>query len=101
MPFFVSAVLSGLNLLFVIFGLPETNKLLDTAKKLAINIFRIFKDIFVSSEKKYYLIFFLVNLGIMIYQMSFILFLSKRFGIGGEISGYVMALFGVIMIINQ
>lgn len=100
-PFFVSVFLSGLNLLFVIFGLPETNKLLDKAKKVTINIFRVFKDIFVSSEKKYYLIFFLVNLGIMIYQMSFILFLSKRFGIWWEISGYVMALFGVIMIVNQ
>jgi hypothetical protein len=80
-PFFVSVVLSGLNLAFIIFGLPETNKLLDKAKKLTINIFRIFKDIFVSNEKKYYLVFFLVNLGILIYQMSFILYLSNRFGI--------------------
>ena len=37
----------------------------------------------------------------MVYQMSFVLFLSERFGMSGEKSGYVMALIGLVMIINQ
>lgn len=101
MPFIVSWILALLNLLFIFRGVPETNKLLDKVKKIRIWIVHIFKEIFVSNEKKYYLIFFVVNLAIMIYQMSFTLFLDARFGLWGEKSGYIMALFGVIMAINQ
>lgn len=100
-PFIVSGILAFLNLIFIYRWVPETNKLLNTVKKIGVNVLRIFKDIFISNEKTYYLIFFVVNLAIMIYQMSFILFLNARFGIWGEISGYIMALFGVIMAINQ
>lgn len=100
-PFIISGILAFLNLIFIYRGVPETNKLLDKAKKVGVNIFRIFKDIFVSNEKKYYLVFFVVNLAIMIYQMSFILFLNARFWLWGEKSGYIMALFGLIMAINQ
>lgn len=100
-PFIVSGILALLNLAFIFWWVPETNKLLDKAKKIRIGIARVFKDIFVSSEKKYYLVFLIVNLGIMIYQMSFTLYLSKFFGIWWEQSGYIMALFWLIMVINQ
>jgi len=100
-PFIISGVLAFLNLVFIFRWVPETNKLLDKAKKVGVNVLRIFKDMFVSNERKYYLVFFVVNLAIMIYQMSFILFLNSRFGIWGEKSGYIMALFGLIMAINQ
>ena len=56
---------------------------------------------FVTKEKKYYLVFFVVNLAILIYQMSFTLFLNQRFGLSGVTSWYVLAWFGVIMAINQ
>jgi hypothetical protein len=46
-------------------------------------------------------VFFVVNLALMIYQMSFVLFLNQKFGISGEKSGYVMALIGLVMVINQ
>lgn len=101
MPFIISAVLSFLNLIFIFRWLPETNKLLDKAKKIKINVIHIFKDMFVSHERKYYFVFLIVNLALMIYQMSFVLYLSKHFGIWGEQSGYIMALFGLIMAINQ
>ena len=68
-PFIISAILSWINLLLILFRLPETNKLLNTLKKIKINIVHIFKDMFVTKEKKYYLVFFVVNLAILIYQM--------------------------------
>lgn len=101
MPFVVSFFLSLINVLFIIRWLPETNKFLAKAKKISINIVTIFKNMFVSPEKKYYLVFFMINLALMVYQMSFTLFLDERFGISGETSGYVMALIGLVMVINQ
>ena len=100
-PFIISAILSWINLLLIMFWLPETNKFLNTLKKIKINIVHIFKDMFVTKEKKYYLVFFVVNLAILIYQMSFTLFLNQRFGLSGVTSWYVLAWFGVIMAINQ
>ena len=101
MPFIVSFFLCLINVLFIIRGLPETNKFLAKAKKISINIVAIFKDMFVSPEKKYYLVFFIINLALMVYQMSFTLFLNERYGISGETSGYFMALIGLVMVINQ
>ena len=101
MPFIVSFFLCLLNVLFIIRWLPETNKLLAKAKKISINIISIFKNMFVSKEKKEYFVFFLINLALMVYQMSFVLFLSQRFGMSGEKSWYVMALIGLVMVINQ
>ncbi|MCX6823012.1 MAG: MFS transporter [candidate division SR1 bacterium] len=101
MPFIVSFFLCLLNVLFIIRGLPETNKFLNKAKNISLNIVTIFKNMFVSKEKKEYFVFFVINLALMIYQMSFVLFLSERFGMTGEVSGYVMAMIGAVMIINQ
>ncbi|HMS91503.1 MAG TPA: MFS transporter [Candidatus Absconditabacterales bacterium] len=101
MPFIVSFFLALLNVLFIIRGLPETNKFLVKAKKISLNIVTIFKNMFTSPEKKYYLVFFIINLALMVYQMSFTLFLNERFGVAGETSGYFMALIGLVMVINQ
>jgi len=101
MPFIISSLLCGINLLLIIFWLPETNKVLDKLKKIKINIIHIFKDMFVSKEKKYYLVFLIVNLAILVYQMSFTLFLSQRFSISWATSWYILAMFGIIMAVNQ
>ena len=101
MPFIVSLFLCLMNVIFIIRWLPETNKFLAKAKKISLNIVSIFKNMFVSPEKKYYFIFFIINLALMVYQMSFVLFLNQKFWISGEKSGYVMALIGLVMVINQ
>lgn len=100
-PFLVSIFLCLINIVFIIFRLPETNKLLDKAKKIKLNIVHIFQKMFVSNEKKYYIIFFIINLAIMVYQTSFTLFLSERFHISWQMSWYILALFGLVMAINQ
>ncbi|MFZ2718540.1 MAG: MFS transporter, partial [Candidatus Absconditicoccaceae bacterium] len=100
-PFLVSILLCLINIIFILLRLPETNKLLDKVKKIKVNIVHIFQKMFVSNEKKYYIIFFIINLAIMVYQTSFTLFLSERFGISGVMSGYILALFGLVMAINQ
>lgn len=101
MPFIVSFFLCLINVLFIIRGLPETNKFLNKAKAISLNIVSIFKNMFVSKENKEYLVFFIINLALMIYQMSFTLFLNERFAISGETSGYFMALIWLVMVINQ
>ena len=101
MPFFASAGISFINMLFIIRWLPETKKVLNKAKKVSINLAHIFTDMFVSRERKYYLTLMIITLAIMIYQTSFTLFLHQKFNVGGEFSGYVLAFFGIIMIINQ
>lgn len=101
MPFVVSFFLCLINILFIIRWLPETNKFLAKAKKISLNIVSIFKNMFVSPEKKYYFVYFIINLALMIYQMSFVLFLNQKFWISGEKSGYVMALIWLVMVINQ
>lgn len=100
-PFLASVILCFINIVFILRWLPETNKLIDKAKKIKLNIIHIFKKMFVSNEKKYYIIFFIINLAIMLYQTSFTLFLNQRFEISWQLSGYVLAFFGLIMAINQ
>jgi len=100
-PFLLSMILCFINIIFILLRLPETNKLLDKAKKIKINIITIFKHMFISNEKKYYIIFFIINLALMVYQTSFTLFLSERFHISWKMSWYVLALFWVVMAINQ
>lgn len=100
-PFLVSIFLCLINIIFILLRLPETNKLLDKVKKIKVNIVHIFQKMFVSNEKKYYIIFFIINLAIMVYQTSFTLFLSERFGISWVMSWYILALFGLVMAINQ
>lgn len=100
-PFMMSTILCFINILCVIFWLPETNTLLDKAKKITFSIWKVFKKMFIANEKKYYILFFLINLAIMVYQTSFTLFINKRFWISGEMSWYILALFGLVMAINQ
>lgn len=101
MPFFVSAGICFINMLFIIRWMPETREVLEKAKKITIHLKHIFVDMFVSTEKKYYLTLMIITLAIMIYQTSFTLFLHQKFGVPGEFSGYVLGFFGLIMIINQ
>lgn len=100
-PFFVSAGMSVVNMLFIIRWMPETKIAIDKAKKITINFAHIFTDMFVSKERKYYLTLMIVTLAIMIYQTSFTLFLHQKFWMTGEFSGYVLAFFGLVMIVNQ
>lgn len=100
-PFLISIILCFINIIFILFRLPETNKFLDKAKKIKLNLIKIFKQMVVSNEKKYYIIFFIINLAIMVYQTSFTLFLSERFDISWQMSWYILALFWLVMAINQ
>jgi len=70
-----------LNLILIIFVLPETNIFLDKLKKIKLKIVKVFEDMFISPEKYRYLVFGVVNLALMIYQVSFLLYLSNRFGV--------------------
>lgn len=100
-PFIVSGILWILNLILIIFVLPETNKLIDKFKKISLSIVKVFKDMFTSPEKYRYLVFGIVNLALMIYQMSFLLYLNNRFDVSWTDGWLILWAFGVIMIVNQ
>lgn len=100
-PFIVSGILWMLNLILIIFVLPETNKFMDKMKKISLKIVKVFEDMFISPEKYRYLVFGVVNLALMIYQVSFLLYLSNRFGVSWTNGWLILWAFGVIMILNQ
>jgi hypothetical protein len=64
-------------------------------------IVKVFKDMFTSPEKYRYLVFGIVNLALMIYQMSFLLYLNNRFDVSWTDGWLILWAFGVIMIVNQ
>jgi len=78
-PFFVSAGICFINMLFIIWGMPETRKVLEKAKKITVNLRHIFMDMFVSKERKYYLTLMIITVATMVYQTSFTLFLHQKF----------------------
>jgi hypothetical protein len=84
MPFWVSFILTVVNLACIFFFVPETNKLIDKLKKIKTNIVHIFGDMFLSPERHYYLVFTILTFALMIYQMSFLLYLNNRFAVSGE-----------------
>jgi len=100
-PFFVSAGICFINMLFIIWRMPETRKVLEKKKKITVNLRHIFMDMFVSKERKYYLTLMIITVATMVYQTSFTLFLHQKFWMSWEFSGYVLWFFGVIMIVNQ
>lgn len=83
-PFRASGILAMINILSAIFFLKETHTNREAHTHIKLNIIHIFRDIIVGKEKIYYLVFFLLMLGIMTYQSTYLLFLSKRFGIPGN-----------------
>jgi len=93
--------LALINICSALFFLRETHTNREAHNDIKLNIIHIFKDIFTGKERVYYLIFFLINLGIMIYQSTYLLYLDKNFAIPGSKGGFIMGAYGLIMILNQ
>ena len=101
-PFIISLFLTILNLISVIFLLPETNKNLTKDKKISFNVIWNFIKIFEYKDTKhYYIIWFLVCLGLTCYQTSFTLYLKEFFGTSWEVSWFILSMIWLIMMLNQ
>ena len=100
-PFRAAGILALVNICSAIFFLKETHTSRESHQDTKLNIIHIFKDVLIGKERIYYLIFFLLNLGIMIYQSTYLLYLSKNFGIPGSSGWFVLWTYGLLMIFNQ
>lgn len=100
-PFRVAGILALINICSALFFLKETNTDREEHKTTKLNIYHIFKDIFTGRERIYYLVFFLINLWIMIYQSTYLLYLDKNFDLPGSKWWFIMGAYGLIMIVNQ
>ena len=100
-PFRASGILAAINVTSAALFLKETHTKREEHSHIKLNIYHIFKDIVTGKERVYYLIFFLINLGIMIYQSTYLLYLDQKFDIPGNIGGMILGSYGVIMILNQ
>ncbi len=100
-PFWTAGVLALINICSAIFFLKETHTDREAHNDVKLNIIHIFKDIFTGKERVYYFIFFLLNLGIMIYQSTYLLYLDKNFDLPGSKWWFIMGAYGLLMILNQ
>lgn len=100
-PFRAAGILALINITSAIFFLKEIHTKREEHSDIKLNIYHIFKDIVVGKERVYYLIYFLINLGIMIYQSTYLLYLDKNFDLPGSKGGFIMGAYGLIMILNQ
>lgn len=100
-PFRAAGILALINICSAIFFLRETHTEREEHSNTKLNIYHIFKDIFTGKERIYYLIFFLINLWIMIYQSTYLLYLDKNFDLPGSKWWFIMGAYGLIMILNQ
>jgi len=100
-PFRVSGILAAMNILSAFLFLKETHTDRHEHKDIKLNIVHIFKDMVIGKERIYYLIFFLMNLGIMVYQSTYLLYLDKNFDLPGSKWWFVLGAYGLIMILNQ
>lgn len=100
-PFLASGILAVLNIIAIVLFLPETNKLLNKVKKITFNVISVFKEMFIWPERYRYTVYGLLVFAIMIYQTSFLLYLNSRFNVSGTTWGTILAIYGVIMMINQ
>lgn len=102
LPFWFVGILATLNAIGAYFFLPETNKNLQTDKKISYNPFKPIAKAFFDQDLKYrYLVWFLFGFAISIHQSVFTLFLKEKFGFGAAAAGTIMTIAGVVMILNQ
>ncbi|HCB52084.1 TPA: hypothetical protein DEP21_06010 [Patescibacteria group bacterium] len=77
--------MAAINITSALLFFKETHTEREAHTHIKLNIIHIFRDVFVGKERMYYLIYFLINLGIMTYQSIFLLYLNKEFNITGNI----------------
>lgn len=101
-PFWFVGILAMLNAIAAYFFLPETNKQLQTEKKVNYNplrpILRAAKDQILLPN---YFAWFFFMVGIACMQSVFALYLKDAFHFGPFAAGLFFALFGAIVLINQ
>ncbi len=101
-PFWIAGILAMLNTIAAVFFLPETHHNRNQDKKISINpllpILRGFRNKKVAS---YLWSWFLFSLGFTVMQTIFTLYTNSQFGFNETQAGYLLAMVGVIVALNQ
>jgi len=101
-PFWIVGFMAILNLINVIFNLPETHTKRSTDSKISLNpfmpIIRIFRDKIILPR---FFVWFLFGLAVSVQQAVFALYLGKVFSLGAFVSGIFLTGLGVIITLNQ
>ena len=101
-PFWIVGFMAILNLINVIFNLPETHTIRNSDSKISLNplmpIIRILRDRMILPR---FSVWFLFGLTVSIQQAVFALYLGKVFSLGAFASGVFLTGLGVIITLNQ
>lgn len=101
-PFYFVGVLATANAIAAYFFLPETNRNLAKDRKISIHPFAPIKKAWEDKVlRSRYSVLFLFGLAIAAQQSIFALYTQEKFSFDAGSTGYMMAVIGVIMIINQ
>ncbi len=101
-PFYFVGALAFINFLMALKNLPETNKNLDTSKKIDLNPFLpLIKSFKNSNLRLGFIAWFLFGLALASQQSIFSLYLNAEFNFTALMVGVTMAGMGIVLIINQ
>jgi len=101
-PFYFVGALAALNALAAFFLLPETNIDLAKGRKISIHPFAPIRKAWDDKVlRSRYVVLFLFGLAFAAQQSIFALYTQYAFGFDAGATGYLMAIIGLIMIVNQ
>lgn len=102
MPFIIVGILATINTILAYFFLPETNHNRNTTDKISMNpfspIIKAFKN---KKVLPFYLAWLFFGIAVSLNQSIFALYITKIFSWTVVASGFLMALTGIIISINQ
>ncbi len=101
-PFWAAGVITLLNTIAAVFFLPESHHHKDSERKLSINPFPpIWRGLTDKKLNLYLISWFLIALAFTNHQSVFTLYTNRQFQFDAIHSGYLLAMIGVIVALNQ
>jgi len=102
LPFWIVGILSFLNFLFALKFLPEVKHIHNPSKEISFNPIKPIVDLLTNKNLRLvYFIWLIFGLSLSLQQSIFALFLEKAFNYQATTVGHLMAIAGLMLIINQ
>jgi DHA1 family tetracycline resistance protein-like MFS transporter len=102
LPFWIVGILSFLNFLFALKFLPEVKHTHNPSQGISFNPIKPIVDLLTNKNlRKVYFIWLIFGLSLSLQQSIFALFLEKAFNYQATTVGHLMAIVGLMLIINQ
>jgi len=102
LPFWIVGILSFLNFLFALKFLPEVKHIHNPSQEISFNPIKPIVDLLTNKNLRIvYFIWLIFGLSLSLQQSIFALFLEKAFNYQATMVGHLMAISGLMLIINQ